>query len=190
MPLDTSSSSTSSPGGTGSETTSLPNPTDSKSGPHHTCARLDTGAVRCWGRGGNGRLGYANTNDIGIVNTPASAGDIDLGGVAIDIAAGRWHTCALLAGGTVRCWGFGGTGALGYGNTNDIGDGETPAWAGDVDVGGSVIDIDAGDQYTCALLTDHRVKCWGNGDSGVLGYGNTTDIGDNETPATVEPLEL
>ena len=32
-----------------------------------------------------------------------------------------------------------------------------------------LIDVDAGDQYTCALLEDHRVKCWGNGDFGLFG---------------------
>ncbi len=156
----------------------------------HTCARLEGGTVRCWGRGDNGKLGYGNTNNIGILDTPASAGDVDIGGNAVDITAGRWHTCALLDDGAVRCWGFGGTGALGYGNGNDIGDGESPASAGDVDVGGDVIDLESGDQYTCALLADGRVKCWGRGDFGVLGYGNVVDIGDNETPAAVGFLEL
>ena len=36
--------------------------------------------------------------------------------------------------GEVRCWGRGSTGALGYGNPNDIGDDETPASAGDVQI--------------------------------------------------------
>ena len=42
----------------------------------------------------------------------------------------------VLAGGTVRCWGYGAVGALGYGNTENIGDepGEMPP--PDVDVGG------------------------------------------------------
>lgn len=156
----------------------------------HTCARLEDGAVRCWGRAEGGRLGYGNLANVGINDTPASAGNVDLGGDAIDIAAGRWHTCAVLVGGSVRCWGFGGTGALGYGDANDIGDGETPASAGDVDVGEEVIDVDAGDQYTCALLSHHRVKCWGQGDFGVLGYGNVVDIGDDETPASIGVLDL
>lgn len=57
---------------------------------------------------------------------------------------------ARLDDGAVRCWGRGGNGKLGYGNTNDIGDGETPSSAGDVPVGAEVIDLEAGDQYACA----------------------------------------
>ena len=51
---------------------------------------------------------------------------------AIQIAAGRYHVCALLADSALRCWGFNATGQLGYGNTDNIGDDETPASAGDV----------------------------------------------------------
>jgi hypothetical protein len=34
--------------------------------------------------------------------------------------------------GSIRCWGEGGLGQLGYGNTDNIGDTEVPATAGDV----------------------------------------------------------
>jgi hypothetical protein len=36
--------------------------------------------------------------------------------------------------GGVRCWGFGLSGRLGYGNTDSIGDDEDPATAGDLDL--------------------------------------------------------
>jgi hypothetical protein len=49
------------------------------------------------------------------------------------IDMGFWTTCAALVGGSVRCWGRGTTGALGYGNLANIGDDETPAEAGDVE---------------------------------------------------------
>jgi alpha-tubulin suppressor-like RCC1 family protein len=147
---------------------------------NHTCALLDTGAVRCWG---TGILGYGNLEVIGDDESPASAGDIDVGGRVVQIAAGMFQICALLETGSVRCWGRPYMGALGYGNTQDIGDNETPASVGDVQVGGPVTQIAAGDFAICAL-TGSDVRCWGGGDNGELGYGNTEVIGDDETPAS------
>jgi hypothetical protein len=98
-------------------------------GEAHTCAILDTGAVRCWGFGGNGRLGNDDTDSIGdgAGETPASVPPVALGpgrtGRAITV--GFSHTCALLDDGTLRCWGFGGSGRLGYGNENSVGDDPT-----------------------------------------------------------------
>ena len=159
-------------------------------GTSHTCALLDTGNVRCWGQGSVGRLGYANTNDIGDDENPVSAGDVNVGGTVSVIAAGSTHTCALLTTGNVRCWGQSSSGQLGYANTNIIGDDETPASAGDVNIGGTAIAIGVAGNHTCALLDIGNVRCWGQGTSGKLGYANTTTIGDNETPASAGDLNL
>lgn len=35
----------------------------------------------------------------------------------------------------------------------------------------------AGGDFTCALLDDATVKCWGDGSFGQLGQGNTLDYG-------------
>jgi alpha-tubulin suppressor-like RCC1 family protein len=148
----------------------------------HTCALLDTGAVRCWGEGG-GMFSYPRGVTIGDDETPASAGDVDIGGPAKQIAVGFSHTCALLDNGTVRCWGMGG-GALGYGHTETIGDDEAPASAGDVDVGGAVSQVSAGNSVTCVLLTTGGLRCFGVNFYGRLGYGNLDNVGDDETPAS------
>ena len=159
-------------------------------GRNHTCALLDGGAVRCWGNGDMGRLGYGNTDIIGDDETPASAGDVVVGGTVKQLAAGENHVCALLDSGAVRCWGASDRGQLGYGNTNTIGDDETPASAGDVPVGGTVTQVAAGDRHTCALLDTGAVRCWGWGHNGMLGYGNTDDVGDDETPASVGDVDV
>ena len=159
-------------------------------GKSHTCALLDTGAVRCWGYGIGGRLGYGNTDDIGDSEAPATAGDVNVGGMVTQITAGQDHTCALLDTGAVRCWGLGANGRLGYGTTTNIGDDETPASAGDVDVGGMVVQIAAGTAHTCALLATGAVRCWGAGGNGRLGYGNSVTIGDNETPASAGNVDV
>ena len=93
----------------------------------HTCAILDDASVRCWGNGADGRLGYGNQNNVGDIMAPGSAGAVDLGSgrTAVAISAGGAHTCALLDNDTVRCWGDGASGRLGYCNTSNVAD--TPA---------------------------------------------------------------
>lgn len=36
----------------------------------HTCVITEAGGVRCWGHGGEGRLGYASSDNLGITLTP------------------------------------------------------------------------------------------------------------------------
>jgi hypothetical protein len=96
---------------------------------------MDDGGVRCWGRNQLGQLGYGRTDSIGDNESPASAGAVALGAgrSAVAIAAGAAQTCALLDDGSVRCWGYGANGRLGYCNETTIGDDELPAAAGPVD---------------------------------------------------------
>jgi alpha-tubulin suppressor-like RCC1 family protein len=165
----------------------------------HTCALLSNGDVRCWGSNSSGQLGHGNTDDIGDDEAAAAAGSVDIGGTATQLAAGGFHTCALLKDtGAVRCWGNNSSGRLGYGHTNHIGDGdgETPATAGDVPVGSMVKQIVAGLQHTCALRVNGAVRCWGYNADGQLGYSNTnpniigTHVGDDETPASAGDVLL
>jgi len=161
-------------------------------GEKHACAILDNARVRCWGDGSGGRLGYGNPDTIGDNELPSSVGPLDLGGKARAIAAGEFHTCAILASGKVRCWGSGAGGRLGYGNENDIGDNEAPGSVAPVflGTGRTAVAISAGGGHTCAILDNGRVRCWGFGHLGALGYGNENDIGDNETPGSVAPVFL
>ena len=159
-------------------------------GTAHTCALLDSGTVRCWGANGRGQLGYGHTRVVGDDEAPASAGDVQIGGPVVQVAAGDAHTCALLAGGSVRCWGFAGSGRLGYANAQNIGDDEHPAVAGDVALGGTAVEISAGSEHTCARLQGGAVRCWGSGVMAALGYGNLTSIGDDELPFSVGDVDV
>src|SRR5690606_29410710 len=127
---------------------------------------------------------------IGDNETPASVGDVDVGGPVVDIAAGTNHTCALLDGGALRCWGRNDVGQLGYGHTRNIGDDEAPASAGDVDVGGAVVKLALGGDHGCALLDTGAVRCWGRGYEGQLGHGVPHDRGDDETAAFAGDVPL
>lgn len=158
----------------------------------HTCALLDKGNVRCWGRGNNGALGYGNRNNVGDDETPAEVGDVDVGGRVIQLAAGGSHTCALLDTGNVRCWGYHGNGQLGYATSAQvyIGDDEAPAIAGDVDVGGRVVQLAAGGVHTCAVLDTGAVRCWGSSEYGQLGYGNELSVGVLDAPSAAGDVDV
>jgi len=161
-------------------------------GTSHTCAILDDRSVRCWGLGSTGQLGYGNTS---AVFSPSTVGPVDLGAgrTARAITAGEGHTCAVLDDFSVRCWGLNDVGQLGYANKTGIGDNETPGMAGPVNLGPggrTATAISAGTSHTCAVLDDGTVRCWGQNANGQLGYGNTAVIGDTETPGSVGPVDL
>jgi alpha-tubulin suppressor-like RCC1 family protein len=149
-----------------------------------TCALLANGDVRCFGINDHAQLGQAFDDLIGDDESPVSRPVLPVGGVVTQLAAGGAHACALLNTGKVRCWGIGLFGQLGYGEVETVGDDETPASAGDVNVGATVTQITAGLSHTCALLNSGNVRCWGDGGSGQLGYGNIQLVGDDESPAT------
>ena len=97
-------------------------------GANHTCALLETGSVRCWGEGRFGVLGPGSPERV----LARDAVEIDVGGRVADIAAGAFHTCAVLDTGSVRCWGDNGDGQLGYGMRENVGEHRSPAAVGDV----------------------------------------------------------
>ena len=166
------------------------NATALSAGASHTCARLDDGTLRCWGLGTSGRLGYANTNTIGDNESPSAVGTVSVGRTTLNVAAGASHTCARLDDGTLRCWGAGTDGRLGYSNTTTIGDNEAPSSIGTVNVGRSATTIASGASHTCTRLDTGSVRCWGLATSGQLGYASTTAIGDNEAPILAGPVDL
>ncbi len=103
--------------------------------------------------------------------------------VAGVITAGKSHTCAIVDGGTVKCWGANTDGQLGLGDTNHRGD--NPAEMGDqlptvnLGTGRTAVAISSGGSHTCALLDNHTVKCWGSNAFGQLGLGDTNNRGDD-----------
>jgi hypothetical protein len=122
--------------------------------------------------------------------------DLGTGKTAVQLVAGGSHTCVLLNDGSAKCWGAGSYGRLGHGNTNDIGDGANEMGnnltAIDLGAGKTAVQLVAGNEHTCALLNDGNAKCWGSGNLGRLGYGNTNHIGDgaNEMGDNLPAIDL
>jgi len=123
----------------------------------HTCVRLASGAVWCWGSGGSGQLGdgFSQTE-----NAPVPVNGLD--GVttrAIDISVGDEFSCAVTTLGTVGCWGSDSSGELGNGpgGTGSPVPALVPGLA-------DIVDIDAGDWHACSLASDGTLQCWGRND--------------------------
>ena len=131
----------------------------------HVCALIRSGRVHCWGGGNNGRLGYGNDS-----NRPAPGEAIPGLNAVTQISAGGSHTCALVEGGSVHCWGSGAAGLLGYGDESER---SAPGEA--IPGLSNVRQISAGDDHTCALVSNGSVHCWGSGGNGELGYGNRSN---------------
>jgi alpha-tubulin suppressor-like RCC1 family protein len=149
-------------------------------GDSHTCASLPDNTVNCWGDNTYGQLG---TDWV----LPRAFSPLAVSGVtaATAVTGGGTYTCALLKNGKVSCWGSNISGQLGDGTTNDS---FTPVAVSGVSTA-TTITASHGrmDSYghTCALLSDHTVKCWGRNIVGQLGTGDTTD---SYTPISVTGL--
>ncbi|MCL4186012.1 MAG: hypothetical protein KJZ85_00290 [Rhodobacteraceae bacterium] len=98
----------------------------------------------------------------------------------LDIALGREHSCALTPSRRVFCWGYGLYGQIGDGaNTNRSLPTEVTA------LGAGVLAIAAGGHTTCAINAGGRLFCWGRGNRGQIGDGDSVD---RWTPTAVEGL--
>jgi len=90
--------------------------TQVSAGYSHTCALASDGTVYCWGQNDWGQCGTGAT-DAGFNNADVLAPTQvqGLGGKALEVENGTNHTCALIEGGSVMCWGANDRGQLGQG---------------------------------------------------------------------------
>ncbi|CAB5019149.1 MAG: chromosome condensation regulator RCC1 [Actinobacteria bacterium] len=132
-----------------------------------TCALVNSGKVKCWGRNDYGQLGNGTSNIY--KNTAVFVSDIPTttGATATSISSGLYHSCALLSDRQVTCWGLNDSGQLG----NDSADLKslTPVPVSGISTATA---ISTGTEHSCALLSDGQVKCWGRNDWGQLGNEN------------------
>jgi alpha-tubulin suppressor-like RCC1 family protein len=157
-------------------------------GTDHACALLADGPVDCWGNNFHGELGDGSQD-----HDPRAPSGYDFASVPVhvkglesarQISSGVYHSCASLATGAVKCWGDNRDGELG----NGVGDyRSSPVEVNRID---SATSVSAGgsisDEFTCALLSGGRTRCWGSNRFGELGHAGWQN---SPTPTEVASVE-
>jgi alpha-tubulin suppressor-like RCC1 family protein len=132
-------------------------------GGSHTCAIKTDGRLFCWGDNFAGALGD-NTKTYRVLpeQEHSAATDWD------QVATGSAHTCAVKTNRHLYCWGNGGNGRLGNDATT-----ESLVPLREAHNHADWRQVSASREHTCAVKTDNRLFCWGNGNHGRLGDGYT-----------------
>jgi alpha-tubulin suppressor-like RCC1 family protein len=118
-------------------------------GESHACALSGSSSrVYCWGFNGDGSVGFKGPPDFNTPQLVPKLSDVT------QIDAGAYHTCALVKGGDVWCWGSNSFGQLASPDSEEIGPikvkGLPPAKA-----------VSAGGDRSCALTYQETLYCWG-----------------------------
>ena len=138
---------------------------DLTAGRNHTCAvRAGSGTSEavCWGENSNGQLSQPLTTLFS--STPMLV-TLSGGAEPTAIGAGDTHTCVVVSGGTLRCWGGNALGQLGNNATTDSALPVTVAGINDAAI------VVGGANHTCTLSNGQAVDCWGGNGFGQLGSG-------------------
>jgi alpha-tubulin suppressor-like RCC1 family protein len=164
-------------------------------GESHTCALMEDGGVQCWGDNGSGQLGdngeCGTTCPIPVDVCADEACDDPLSD-AVAIAAAADHTCAIVTGGRITCWGDNGDTQLVpfalCGPSCDAPEEvcnvyNQPATECAQVVTGATALV-AGTSHHCFRTGAGGVRCWGLNHEGQLG-DNTACAQTCTTPVTV-----
>jgi alpha-tubulin suppressor-like RCC1 family protein len=144
----------------------------------HTCATLSDQTMWCWGSNDYGQLGVGSDTTVPTIDGNFLPIQTILEPPATKIAAGRYHTCAILSDSTLNCWGDNRRGQVGYGAT--LPKQMTPIRVPDL----IVTDIATGGDHACAILSDKTVRCWGDNTYGQIGDGSLVSMQSYPTPVT------
>ena len=153
------------------EVVNLPPPVSVGLGQDHTCTCDHTGQAWCWGLNADAELGVGDLQDRDVPTAVQGMTD------CVQITGGGFHTCAVLTNGAVSCWGRNSSGQCGQpASTAPIAvPHAVPGLSG-------VVEVRAGETYTCARQTNTAVVCWGDNSVGQLGDGTLTS---RETPGRI-----
>jgi alpha-tubulin suppressor-like RCC1 family protein len=140
-------------------------------GEQYSCAALGSGEVVCWD--GAGQLSAFEEVDPrrGFARLRAVRDAVDLG---VD----RDFGCALRQAGTVHCW-------MGRGDLQRLGTTAVSASTKEADVSGitDARQLSVGEGHACVVRKEGEIACWGSGEQGQLGHGQTVS---SATPVAVD----
>jgi alpha-tubulin suppressor-like RCC1 family protein len=129
-----------------------------------SCATTSEGRIRCWGW----QLANEATDGqpLAVVGPIAPADERSAATDWARVSTGGGHTCAIKTDGRLFCWGLGDDGQLGDGTSTSTLDPVQEATAAT-----DWASVAAGWHHTCAIKSDGRLFCWGDGANGRLGNG-------------------
>ena len=139
----------------------------------HTCAIASDDKAYCWGGGTGGVLGNGSTAESKVPVAVSTTGVL-AGKTIKQISAGDFHTCAIASDDKAYCWGYNSFRQLGNNSTTNSSVPVAVSTTG-VLAGKTIKQISVGNSYTCAIASDNKAYCWGNGSSGKLGNNSTTN---------------
>lgn len=165
---------------------------------------VDSGKLVLWGSSTTTGYGIGQQSGGTLVTKPHVFGYVPVTNLTIDgdylrveeITIAQTFACVRLNNSRVLCWGIGGA-AGGQGSSSSLatGGGQYPTIysipyvrihsENGTQLLAKKLSVGSTAQQFCAVLMNDRLKCWGVGASGQLGYGNTATIGDDETPDSV-----
>jgi len=146
----------------------------------HSCA-LRHHSVKCWGFNRDGQLGLGDTTNR--YQPEQEAINFGASFVPEELSCGWHHCCVLSMEHSLKCWGLGASGRLGYEDSNNRGD--QPNEMGDylslVNLPSGFVPklVSASGESTCALSHGNSMVCWGKNENGELGLGHRNNIGDH-----------
>jgi prepilin-type N-terminal cleavage/methylation domain-containing protein len=147
-----------------------------------SCAVTSESNIYCWGWNSNGAYGN-NSTTSSLVPAATSMSGV-LSGKTIQALNTGDATCVIASDNKVYCWGANSSGQLGINSTTRS---LLPVAVDDSTVlsGKNIVDVQTGNNFTCALASSGQVYCWGAGSSGLLGNNSTTQ---SLVPVQVDPI--
>ena len=155
-------------------------PVKISTGNQHACSVMNDNTAYCWGYGGRGALGDGSTDYNMIPTLVNFNNNFQSSNIVRDIYTSYEHTCAILISGDVSCWGGNNWGGLGIGVTSQME--LSPAPIVNLGANKTATSLSLGAHYTCALIIDGNVSCWGVNNYGQLGNGNYLE---SYSPSTI-----